>query len=155
MRDRLGLLTLPLAFAALTAVIVIGLVTAPPRPVDRVDGLAQRLRCPTCQGESVADSPSETAAGMRAQIDEFVRQGWSDQQVLDYYVGRYGRWVLLDPPVAGSTLPLWLLPLAAAGAGVAVVVRQRRRTSLASIDDHRREAVRAAMTELCRREDER
>jgi cytochrome c-type biogenesis protein CcmH len=153
MRDRLRRLAFPAAFAALAAVIAVGLVAAPPRPVDRVDALAARLRCPTCQGESVADSPSETATGIRAQIDEFVRSGWSDEQVLDYYVARYSQWVLLDPPAAGSTLLLWLLPLAVAVAGVAVVARNRRRARLAPLDEERREAVREALAELRRSED--
>ncbi|MGH3469045.1 MAG: cytochrome c-type biogenesis protein, partial [Thermocrispum sp.] len=72
MHERIRALALPLALVASVAVIVVGLLTAPPGEVDRVDALAARLRCPVCQGESVADSPSDTAVAIRGQIAEFV-----------------------------------------------------------------------------------
>lgn len=112
--------------AVFLGVIVVGLATAPPRPADRVDALASRLRCPVCQGESIADSPSQTAREMRDQIAELVAAGRSDVEVVDHYVARYGRWVRLDPPVAADTVALWVLPLALLVGG-AVVVGMRRR----------------------------
>ncbi|MBW3658622.1 MAG: cytochrome c-type biogenesis protein CcmH [Actinobacteria bacterium] len=126
MREKLRRWAYPLAALALTAVIVGGVLTAAPRPVDRVDALSHRLRCPVCQGESVADSPSETATQIRDQVAEMVAAGRTDAEILDHYVARYGRWVLLDPPLAGDTVLLWLLPLAAAAGGLAIVVSRRR-----------------------------
>lgn len=126
MRDRLLRLAIPGLFAVLATAVVVGLMTAPPRPVDRVDALAARLRCPVCQSESVADSPSDTARQMREQIAGFVADGRSDAWILDHYVQRYGRWILLDPPMGGATLVLWLLPPAALVAGVVIVLGRRR-----------------------------
>lgn len=127
MGDRLRRWGVPAAMLLLATVITLGLVTAPPPHGDRADALAQRLRCPVCQGESVADSPSDTAAAIRAQIAEMVAAGRSDADILEHYVERYGRWVLLDPPARGDTLLLWLLPLAALLAGLAAIVTRRRR----------------------------
>lgn len=59
--------------------------------------LAHRLRCPVCQGLSVADSTSEAALGMKARIRELVALGYTDEQITDYFVDRYGVWVLLAP----------------------------------------------------------
>lgn len=80
----------------------------------RTQSLAGQLRCPVCQGLSVAASPSEAARAMRDRVHELVGLGYSDEQIVDYFVGRYGTWVLLAPPRQGFTWLLW------AGPGVAV-----------------------------------
>lgn len=126
MDDRVRAWLAPAVMVLLAGVIVAGLIAAPPREGDRAHTLAQQLRCPVCQGESVADSPSDTATAIRDQIDEMIAEGRSDQQIFDHYVDRYGRWVLLDPPARGDTLWLWLLPAAAATAGLAVIIGRRR-----------------------------
>lgn len=112
--------------SALFAVIVIGLAGAPASPEDRVSALGQRLRCPVCQNEAIADSPSETAQQMMEIVREKVAVGESDEMIIDYFVARYGQWVLLDPPVSGWFLPLWGLPILALLTGMAVIARRRR-----------------------------
>lgn len=116
----------PTLMLVLVVVIGVGLATASPAAGDRVEALAEQLRCPVCQGESVADSPSETASAITQQIEEMVAAGRSDEEILDHYVARYGRWVLLEPPARGDTLLLWLLPLLALAAGLVVVLTRRR-----------------------------
>jgi cytochrome c-type biogenesis protein CcmH len=73
----------------------------------RTMALAHRLRCPVCQGLSVADSTSEAALGMKARIKELVHLGYTDEQITDYFVDRYGEWVLLAP----SEPLLWVIPV--------------------------------------------
>lgn len=128
-RDVPGWLA-PVVMVVLAVVILVGIATSAPPPADRADALAAQLRCPVCQGESVADSPSDTAVAIRQQIAEMVAAGRSDEEVRQHYVERYGRWVLLDPPARGDTLLLWLLPVAAAAGGLVLVVARRREDAL-------------------------
>lgn len=136
MSPRTRSLLATLVTIALAAVVVWGVVAgitgAGDR--DRVRALTSRLRCPVCQGESVADSPSESARDIAALVEQQVQAGWSDEQVERYFVDRYGAWVLLDPPRSGSTLLLWAVPLVAVTGGAVAVVsrleRGRRRTML-------------------------
>lgn len=111
---------------ALLTVATVGLFAGSAPSPDRAQALEDRLRCPTCKNVAIADSFSETAAGMRRIIAEQVAEGRSDEQIITYFIERYGDWVLLDPPVEGQTLLLWLLPIAAAGAGAVVLTRARR-----------------------------
>ncbi|HEX2386885.1 MAG TPA: cytochrome c-type biogenesis protein, partial [Candidatus Binatia bacterium] len=83
--------------------------------------IAAELRCPVCQNLSVADSPSELAVQMRVSIEEQLRQGKSPEQVKQFFVSKYGDWVLLAPPAKGFNLLLWLLPATAALCGVILV----------------------------------
>jgi cytochrome c-type biogenesis protein CcmH len=95
-----------------------------PTPVERADALARELRCPDCQGLSVADSPTSSAREIRRQIDELVVAGATDQAVRDHFVARYGDWILLAP---SSPLP-WVVPLGVViVAAVGLVVGLARR----------------------------
>lgn len=112
---------------ALAAVLVSVAVAARAPRVglgDRAQVIEAQLRCPTCQGLSIADSPATSATQMRALVREQLAAGASDDAVRAFFVARYGRWILLDPPVAGLDLFLWLMPLAIVILGSLVVVRR-------------------------------
>ncbi len=64
----------------------------------RTERLQKALRCPVCQGLSVSDSPSDAARAMGDRIEELVREGYTEAQVTEYFVDRYGAWVELEPP---------------------------------------------------------
>lgn len=117
--------------AGIAAVSIgVGLFTAPPVSADRVETIASRLRCPVCQSVSVADSPSDQARDMREIIVQQVAEGRSDEEIVAFFVERYGEWIVLAPPPRGSTLALWLLPPAAVLIGVIMALGRRRRIQL-------------------------
>jgi cytochrome c-type biogenesis protein CcmH len=93
----------------------------------RVQKLGKELRCAVCQGLSVSDSPSSMARAQLDKVRELVSQGKSDQEVRDYFVARYGEWVLLQPKAEGFNLFVWLGPLALLLGGGFVIYRQVRR----------------------------
>ena len=93
----------------------------------QVREITQQLRCPVCQGLSVGDSPSELAHEMRQVVREQLHQGKTRAEVLDYFVQRYGEWILLAPPKRGFNLVVWVLPFLLLPVGaVAVYVGTRR-----------------------------
>jgi cytochrome c-type biogenesis protein CcmH len=112
---------------ALAAVVVVGLVLGDTRPEDRVADLGARIKCPVCQGEAIGDSPSETAQAMVEIVQEKVESGETDGQIVDYFTARYGDGILLDPPFAGSTMLVWLLPVGAVAGGIWMILSRRRR----------------------------
>ncbi len=114
--------------AALAAVVIVGFVLGDPTPADRVQAIGRSIMCPVCQGEAIADSPSETAEAMMAIVEEKVAAGETDQQIISYFQARYGEGILLDPPFSGKTLLVWLLPLVAVGGGVWMILTRRRTT---------------------------
>jgi cytochrome c-type biogenesis protein CcmH len=92
----------------------------------RVQQLGKELRCAVCQGLSVADSPSSMARAQLDKIRELVADGKTDQQVRDYFVARYGEWVLLQPKAEGFNWFVWLGPVALLLGGGYVISRQVR-----------------------------
>jgi cytochrome c-type biogenesis protein CcmH len=110
---------------ALTTIVVAGIVIGEDTETDRVAALGARIKCPVCQGEAIADSPAETARAMMDIVAEKVAAGESDDQIIRFFTDRYGDGILLDPPFEGKTLALWILPVVAALAGVALILGRR------------------------------
>lgn len=133
--------TLALAVLAVLTAAGLGITraaTPPPRtPQEVAAAVQQTLRCPTCQGLSIADSPSPIAAGMRRIVEKKAAAGASPDQIRAYFVTRYGQWVLLNPPRRGLNRALWLLPAVAVTTGLVLAVRAARRRSppLPAVDD--------------------
>ena len=92
----------------------------------RIKALVDDLRCPTCQGLSVKDSEAGFSVSIRNKAEEMVRQGYSDQEIRDYFVERYGEWILRAPPMEGFNLLLWALPGAAILFGMWMVFTKSR-----------------------------
>jgi cytochrome c-type biogenesis protein CcmH len=118
--------SIQIALAALIAVLAVWIVTfavsARPRSVEqRTHDIASQLRCPACNGESVADASTPVAQQMRAVIREDVVAGQSDEQIIASFRASYGDAILLRPPLDGFTAIIWFGPIVALLAGVAVV----------------------------------
>ena len=93
---------------------------------ERVDRITSELRCVTCQGLSVKDSPAASARQMRDLVMQRVAEGRTDDEIRSEFRASYGDWVLLSPPASSWTLLIWLVPVVALAAGLAVVVRRMR-----------------------------
>ena len=73
--------------------------------------LLSELRCPQCEGQSLAESSSPIAESLRQQIERMLEQGQSPIQIKTYLVKRYGEEVLMVPNSPNHRLLLWGLPL--------------------------------------------
>ena len=83
--------------------------------------VAAQLRCPVCQGLSLADSPSELALEMKDVVREQLAAGRTPDEVKAYFVAKYGEWILLEPPRHGVNLLVYLLPAVALAGGLGVI----------------------------------
>jgi cytochrome c-type biogenesis protein CcmH len=95
-----------LALAALVALEALG-PAAPSTRAEQARQIAADLRCPDCLGLSVAESQTAAAVAIRRQIVDLLSAGQTPNQVRDYFVARYGEWILLRPT---SPLAWWLPP---------------------------------------------
>ncbi len=118
MRTRLPIIAVAALLVLLAVLAVLSLAPSVASDADRADALAAELRCPDCQGLSVADSQTASAREIRRQIAELVGSGASDAEVRAHFVERYGEWILLAPasPVA------WILPFVALAGGILALV---------------------------------
>ena len=143
------------AMWAVMAVLLVGaLAIGSPRngPVTeeaRVRRIGSDLRCPTCQGMSVADSEAPAAVGIREEITRRVAEGReTDGQIKDFILGLYPN-ISLRPETRGLGLVVWALPVVAGAAVVGglalVLLRRQRRAEPAGLTDDDRRLVEQAL----------
>ena len=96
----------------------------------REQRLNRAIMCPVCPGESIDQSRNPLSAQMRGVVRDRLEQGWSEEQITDYFVESYGPSVIMEPPASGFSLLAWAGPpvaLAAAVAALALALRAMRR----------------------------
>ncbi len=148
---RIGL---PLALVVVLLAAVGVQAQHPARHVEEqaVYDVSAQLRCVVCQNLSVADSPSEMANQMRAVVRERLASGETPDQVIRYFVDKYGEWILLSPPRRGFTLLVWIVSAIGVLLGLGVVsllirswTRRRSATPQPAVNQAMRERIRREM----------
>ena len=129
-----------ISWAAVAAIAVVLLVigsmrtSEPLTQQDRIDAIAKRLACPTCQGESIYVSRAPAAESVRAEIARQVASAQrTDDEIIAYIENRFGSSVLLVPRSSGLDALIWILPVSFGILGVGglglLFVRWRRAQS--------------------------
>jgi len=126
---------LALVFTAFLSLIVAGCASSSepisPEELEMVaQGIDKSLMCPVCPSETIDQSQVEIARQMRVMVREKLAQGESREEILQFFVDRYGPWILAEPPKSGFNLLIWVIPPMALllGSGVLVmIVRAMRR----------------------------
>ena len=88
---------------------------------DDVLRVAKQLYCPVCPNTPLDVCETKACEDWRAQIRDELAQGWTDQQIIDYFVAQYGERVLAEPQRKGFTSLVWFLPLIVVLMGLGVV----------------------------------
>lgn len=115
--------------------------------------IAQKLRCTVCQNQPISESRSKLAGDMRDVVAEQLAKGKNEEQILEYFVERYGDYVLIKPPSTGNGLPLWFFPplLLVIALVFAITIMRRRRVSASvptvELTEEDRERIRRAREE--------
>jgi cytochrome c-type biogenesis protein CcmH len=115
---------------ALVVVVALAVVLWPSgsqSPAARAHDLETELKCPECQGLSVADSQAPTSRAIRADIKRRIKAGESDGEIRQAYVDTYGESILLSPQDSGVSLLVWILPIVVLALGATGIVFALRR----------------------------
>ena len=78
--------------------------------------------CPVCDGQNVLESNAPVAAAIRAQVDELVSEGRSDEEIRGWMARQYGKDVNANPPRTGIASLVWIAPVFVAVASAAFLV---------------------------------
>ncbi|MBI4297375.1 MAG: cytochrome c-type biogenesis protein CcmH [Chloroflexi bacterium] len=99
---------------------------------ERAQGIDRSLMCPVCPSETIDQSRVELAKQMRAIVREKLALGQSREEILGFFVERYGPKILAEPPKKGFSLLIWVVPpvVILLGAGLTFfVLREMNRGS--------------------------
>ncbi len=122
----------PLCLLCILAALAIGFVTAvpaaqaqtPPAPdtdealEEEAQAIDRMIMCPVCPAETIDQAQVEISFQMRAVVREMLAEGRPREEILDYFVDRYGPDILAAPPKSGVNLLAWILPIVGVAAGL-------------------------------------
>lgn len=119
---KLTILFLTVLLSLVTVTVVFAQDGGPETPSDNdVNRVAKQLYCPVCPNTPLDVCETKACEDWRAQIRDQLSEGWTDQQIIDYFVAQYGERVLAEPQRKGFTSLVWFLPLIAVLVGLGVV----------------------------------
>jgi cytochrome c-type biogenesis protein CcmH len=102
----------------------------------RAQALMREIRCVACENEPISQSTSEIAGNMRERVRVMISEGASDEEIRDWFEGRYGEFVLFRPKARGpGGWLLWGAPflLLVGGAALGYGVMRGRSASAEEI----------------------
>ena len=108
---------------------------------DRVNAVAKNLYCPVCANVPLDVCGTAACVQWRGQIAELLAEGYSEQQVYDYFAAQYGQGVLALPPARGLNWLVYLIPPLGIGVAALFLGRNLKRwkqpaaTSQTKLDD--------------------
>ncbi len=126
--------TVVLLTPAITWAIDTGKAFEDPELQARYEVIIDEVRCVKCQNQTIRDSNALIANDLRREIRRLLSEGYSDSEVYDYLVQRYGEFVLYRPRMNGVSLLLWLAPGVFLLFGGIVVYRVLRKRMSMPID---------------------
>ena len=117
--------------AALLAALLLAPAALAAEPKTTLPAIEEQVMCVVCNTPlSVAGGPQ--AEAQRREIRRLIAQGKTEQQVKDALVAQYGERVLALPDDDGFNLAVYLVPIAAVAAALAllaVLLPRWRRTA--------------------------
>ena len=98
-----------------------------PKQEELAAEIESELKCPVCRSQSVRTSRSFMAEDMSRQVRRMVAEGNSKEEIREYFVSRYGDYIILAPRKEGFAWTVWLLPFALVLGGAATIFALTRR----------------------------
>ena len=91
--------------------IVSAQTTNPEEPTDDdVNAIASQLYCPVCENVPLDVCGTQACAQWRELIREKLSEGWTEDQIKEYFSTQYGDRVLSEPPARGLNWLVYVIP---------------------------------------------
>jgi cytochrome c-type biogenesis protein CcmH len=104
---------------------------------DDVNRIARQLYCPVCENVPLDECTTEACQQWRDLIRQQLSDGWTEDEILAYFVAQYGDKVLGEPPRRGLNWVLYLIPPLVILIGIILMVNRLRRpkTDFANVNE--------------------
>jgi cytochrome c-type biogenesis protein CcmH len=109
---------------------------------DEVNAIAKNLYCPVCENVPLDVCGTVACQQWRQQIHDKLAEGWTEQQIYDYFVELYGDRVLAAPPARGLNWLVYILPpliILLGGYAVARLLRNWRAQEMEPVENHQQD----------------
>lgn len=95
-----------------------------PTPSDNeVNRVAKKMYCPVCENIPLDVCPTKACSEWRELIRLKLSEGWTDEQIKEYFAAQYGDRVLDEPPRRGLNWLVYVIPVLFFFSGAVVLGR--------------------------------
>jgi cytochrome c-type biogenesis protein CcmH len=104
------------------------------KPADKAREIEDQLIAPCCWSQPVSQHDSEVSQQIRDEVSKMLAAGKSRDEILDFFIARYGERILVTPRAKGFNTLVYILPWAALpiGAWILVLLIRKLRSSAPS-----------------------
>ena len=94
----------------LASILALNSVSAKNTKYEIFEEMTKKLRCMTCQNQSIYESETEFSKDIKRIIMEKLDQDQSQKEISDFLVARYGEYILFEPQFNKKNMFLWIFP---------------------------------------------
>jgi len=93
---------------------------------DDVNQIAKQLYCPVCENVPLDECTTDACQQWRDLIRQQLSEGWTEEEILAYFVAQYGDKALGEPPRRGLNWVLYLIPPVVILTGLILLINRFR-----------------------------
>ena len=97
---------------------------------DDIKKITLKLRCMTCQNQTIYDSDADFSKDIKKIIREKLINGQSQKEIIDFLVKRYGEYILLEPQFNKKNIFLWIFPFLVLFLSTIVLLMRIKKTNM-------------------------
>ena len=90
---------------------------------DEVNAIAKELFCPVCENIPLDACGTAACEQWRGIIRDKLQEGWTENQIKNYFVEQYGDRVLAEPPRQGFNWLVYIVPVVIFLGGIYLLFR--------------------------------
>lgn len=97
----------------IVAIFLVTLAAAPAvaqSPEDLANEISGKVMSPFCPGVTLHDCPSQQALDLRDTIEDYARDGMTEDEIMDRLVADFGPSIRAEPSSEGAGVLAWILP---------------------------------------------
>ncbi len=121
---------------------------------DEVNAIAHQLFCPVCENTPLDVCETQACKQWRELIRLKISEGWTEEEIKQYFVDNYGARVLSEPPREGFYLLVYFVPPVIILAGIVILFRAFRQWRKDDDDEDDAEIAEANSTSMSDADDE-
>ena len=77
---------------------------------EEVKKITSKLRCMTCQNQTIYESSSDFSLYIKKLVEEKTQNKQSEKEIINFLVKRYGQYIVFEPQMNKQNIFLWFFP---------------------------------------------
>ena len=110
MKSNLYLNKLPLIFFFICITFIFFTKKTSANIEDDLKTISLKLRCMTCQNQTIYDSNSDFSVDIKNIIREKLKNDEEEEEILNFLIKRYGEYIVFEPQMNIKNIFLWYFP---------------------------------------------